>query len=173
MDVWQHPIYGKESGSNNEYVVAKNTCDIEKLKISIPAPSCTLVPVAGCGPGAENNAFLRGYCMKGSQEQKCDHSAVNAAKAARTETFNACMAVRGWEKKPNTRSTAYSGPVMGRTKSSINPGQSSSESNSEEKLSPKDSEAVTRQFKSVKGLSFEECRKLGGYSNGEECVIPK
>ena len=99
--LWYHSeLYSKltsEQITNKEvdyiFTVARNKCKIEGLKVSIPSPSCYVVP-ANC---EGLTGFARGFCRGIGPKEKCNYSSVIAAKEAQTEITEACMELNGWE----------------------------------------------------------------------------
>ena len=78
-----------------------NTCKIESLKIPIPSPACTTPAYQDCSQvgGGVFGGMAQGMCRNQQQQPVCDYSSVNDAREARGETFDACMATKGWQKK--------------------------------------------------------------------------
>ena len=101
--VWTNEVlYAKADNgelSENEldmiYIKDKNTCNIESLKIPVPAPSCTTIPAPDC---SGQSGFGLGLCRSQTAYQKCDYSSVNAAKEAQDSIYGSCMAIAGWQR---------------------------------------------------------------------------
>ncbi len=102
--VWTHPElykqadFGKvsEAELDHEFLVAKSTCKIEKLKLPIPSPSCSTIPAPSC---SGLTGFALGMCQSRSSYQKCNYSSVNAARDAQNEIYESCMGLEGWKQK--------------------------------------------------------------------------
>lgn len=79
----------------HQFLIDKNTCKIESLKVSIPSPSCTQAHIQDC---SKLSGISVGLCQSQSRTPNCDFSSVNAAYDAQDEIFESCLAVKGWEK---------------------------------------------------------------------------
>ena len=79
----------------HKFVIAKNTCRIDALKVPIPSPSCTQPPRQDC---TGQTGFALGFCQGYTPGPECDYSSVKAAKAAQEEIFESCMSLSGWIK---------------------------------------------------------------------------
>jgi hypothetical protein len=79
--------------ADHDFVVAKNTCKIEALKLPIPSPACWQPPPQDC---TGKVGFDLGFCQGYRPRARCDYSAVNAARQAQDEIFRSCMSLRGW-----------------------------------------------------------------------------
>lgn len=101
--VWINPALYKQVDSNaitndefdHKFVVSKNLCKIESLKVPVPSPSCTQPPRRNC---SGLTGFAAGLCSSYTPRVRCDYSSVNAAKNAQVEILKSCMKVAGWEK---------------------------------------------------------------------------
>lgn len=101
--VWTHPeLYAQaaageisEAELNHKFVISKSKCKIESLKIPVPSPSCTQPPRQDC---TGKTGFALVFCQSYTPPQRCDYSAVNAAKNAQIEVLNSCMQLAGWNR---------------------------------------------------------------------------
>lgn len=80
---------------DHDFVIAKNTCKVDALKVPIPSPSCTQPPRQDC---FGKTGFALGLCQTYTPSPQCDYSSVNAAYSAQGEIFDSCMMLQGWKK---------------------------------------------------------------------------
>lgn len=77
-----------------EFSKIKGGCNVEAYKLPVPSPSCVQPPKNDC---TGMTGFALGFCRGFTPSMKCDYSAVNIAKSARTEIFTNCMISKGWQ----------------------------------------------------------------------------
>ena len=96
-------VWSNDSGAkanSRQFTVDHNTCNLDAMKIAIPSPACTTVDKSECSnTGGLGGIIAQSVCEsenRGKPDQKCDNTAVKAAKETRESVYASCMALRGW-----------------------------------------------------------------------------
>lgn len=98
--------------NGHQFFIDKAKCEIEKLKIPIPSPSCTQAHKQDC---SNLTGFAKGFCQGHSPQPQCDYSSVNAARKSQIVVFDSCLNVAGWVKRWENFADKNKKPKFGMT----------------------------------------------------------